>query len=259
MNILVCVKQVLESLGVASVDRYEEWLRSAPSSLFRMNRFDEYAVEEALRMKDFLPQARVTAITVGPPRCESVVRRSMGMGAEGGIHVLTEDEPFPSPFATASSIAELAGGQGYDLLFAGVMSEDGMSAQVGPMVAELLGIPCTTSVVCVRMMDDRRAVYVEREVERGFRDMLEISLPAMITVQSGINQPRYPSLSHMLRAGKALIETVSASSLQPVTPREIVVGTAPPQPRRDGRVLLGAAADKARMLIDVLRERSLLR
>lgn len=241
------------------MDHYEEWVRGAAPSLFRMNRFDEYAVEEALRMREAFPDSRVDAISVGPRRCEAVIQRALGMGADRGIHILTDDEPFLTPFVTASWIAERAGKERYDLLFAGVMSEDGMNAQVGPMIAEILGISCATSVVCAQVTNDRRAVYVEREIEGGFRDTLEMSLPAMITVQSGMNQPRYPSLSHMLRARKASIETLPADSLPHVTSRDAVTGTAPPEPRRNGRVLEGTANDKARVLIDILRERSLVR
>lgn len=259
MKILVCVKQVPESEGVVSIERYEEWLRRAAPSLFRMNRFDEYAVEEAIRLKEVFPETRVDAITVGPKRCTAAVRRAMGMGADRGIHILTEDEPFLPPFAIASWIAARAEREKYDLFLAGVISEDGMHAQVGPMVAEILGIPYVTSVICLRLTGDRGGLYVEREIEGGLRDTLEVVLPAMVTVQSGINQPRYPSLSNMLRAGKSAIETVSAHSLPLPTPRHAIVGTDPPRPRREVRFLEGTASDKARLLVNILRERALMR
>lgn len=241
------------------MDHYEEWIRSAALSLFRMNRFDECAVEEGLRVKESFPESKVDAISVGPPRCEAVIRRAMGMGADRGIHILGDDEPFLPPLVTASRIAARTVSEQYDLFFAGVMSEDGMNGQVGPMLAEMLGIPCATSVVCTRVTDDRKAVQVEREIEGGYRDALEMALPAMITVQSGINQPRYPSLSHMLRAKKAAIETISSDSLPQAAPRDAVTRTEPPQRRRSGRVLEGTPADKARELIGILRERTLVR
>ncbi|MCA1960297.1 MAG: electron transfer flavoprotein subunit beta/FixA family protein [Desulfomonile sp.] len=259
MRMLVCVKQVPESEGAVSVEDYEEWIRRAPPSLFRMNRFDEYAVEEALRVKEACPDSRIDVISVGPLRCEAIIRRAMGMGADRGSHILTDDEPFLTPFATASWIAAWATSEQYDLIFAGVMSEDGMNGQVGPMLAEMLGVPCASSVVCARVTNDRNAVYVEREIESGFRDTLEMALPAVLTVQSGINQPRYPSLSNMLRARKAAIESIRADSLPGVVPREAVTGTSAPKRRRTGRVLEGSPSDKARELIHILRERTLVR
>lgn len=258
MKILVCVKEVPEVIAPIRADVSSGWLFLADSHYFRMNRFDEFAVEEAIRIKESLPDVTIAVLTVGPARAEKILRRAMGMGADRAIHMLHEPSADTSPFTVASAIAQYAGIGEYDLVLTGVMAEDDMQGQTGAMLAELLGIPCATAVVLVRIFLEERLVYVEREIERGLRDVLELSLPALLTLQSGINVPRYPSLSNMLRANKAVPQVVEVSSLAMPEPRDVVVGGVVPGRSRTGLVLEGTTEKKAAELARILVKRGLI-
>jgi electron transfer flavoprotein beta subunit len=257
MKILVCVKLVPDSEASVSVDSSQTWVRIDHLAPFRLNRYDEYAVEEALLIKTVFPDTTVEAISVGPSQATQAVKRAMGMGADRGIHILAGNG-YLSPATIAGWIAAYAKGKGYDLILAGVMAEDDMQGQVGPMVAEMMAIPCATSVVLERIVADQKTLYVEREIEGGFRDLLELSLPAVVTVQTGINKPRYPSLSKVLRAKREKLETIDAETLpQPGLDAE-VVRVAYPQKLKEGQVLEGDQQEKAIQLLNILEEKAFL-
>ena len=126
-----------------------------------MNRPDEYAVEEAVRIRETIPDTSIEVLSVGPPRVSTVIRRALGMGAGHGIHIVTPEDGYLSPLVTASWIASFARNRSYDLILAGVMSEDDMQGQVGPMIAELLGMPCATSTIAERVAPETGTGSVE--------------------------------------------------------------------------------------------------
>ncbi len=256
MKILVCVKQVPDSESVIEIAASGEWI-AEDGLVFRMNRFDEYAVEEALVIRDAFPGSTVTALTVGPKRAESTARRAMEMGADRGVRIPLETPGYASPMAVASLIAAHARGEGYDLILCGAMAEDDMQAQVGPLLAEMLDIPSATSVIAAAVSGDA-AIRVEREIEGGARETMELLLPALVSVQPGINRPRYPSLSNVLRAkaqpitGETRDITVNVDVLERLTRLRL--------PDRSSRceLLAGNAAGKAEALLAILSAKSLL-
>lgn len=259
MRILVCVKQVPEFDPEAEIviDPEGEGIVFDHLTALRMNRVDENAVEEALVIKKAFPDTAIDALSVGPEGADAAVRRAMGMGADGGIHIQTAAGRHLAGLQTAGWIAEVVRERGYDLILTGVMSEDLMQGQVGPLLAEMLGIPCATSVIAETVSEDQAAVRVEREIEGGYRDILDIRLPALLTIQSGINTPRYPSLSNVMRAKRAKLELFSSDSLQPPP------GLSPPQLRypertRAARFLEGSPEEKAAQLYDLLQEKSII-
>ena len=258
MKILVCVKQVLESEKPIRIDSSAEWIQMDGAGSFRMNRFDEFAMEEALLIKEAFPKTTIDVITVGPGRSVMTLKRALGMGGDQGIHIINEKEGYLSPFVTACWIASYAGNRTYDLILTGVMSEDYMQGQVGPMIAEFLSLPCATSTILQRLSPQKGVVYVEREIEGGFRDTLDLRLPAVLSVQSGINTPRYPSLSNMLRAKREEMETIQTSSLEQPELRQVVMEMAYPSKSRAGQVIAGTQEEKARKLLMILREKSLV-
>jgi electron transfer flavoprotein beta subunit len=258
MRILVCVKQVPESEIPILIDESVGWIQRNTITEFKMNRLDEYAIEEALLIKESIADTRIDIITVGPDRCDEVVRRSIGMGADTGVHIRTAPDGYQSPYGVAAAIADFARGKNYALILTGAMSEDSMQGQVGPMLAARLGFAWATSVIFERIASDLQTIYVEREIENGHRDMLELKLPALITIQSGINTPRWPSLSNLLRANSQELEEVSirnpALRQQMEHPAEIGY----PKKSRAGLILTGSRAEKAASLMTVLREKSFL-
>lgn len=259
MKILVCIKQVPETNSIIKIDGSKKWAAPDPHSAFRMSRFDEYAVEEALLIKETHPGSVVDAITAGPPRAKEVLGRALGMGADEGIHIATSDKGYVCPFTTAARIAAVAADRNYDLILAGIMSEDEAQGQVGPMLAEMLGLPCATAAVSLKISGDSRTAYVEREIEGGCRDCIEIKLPALLTVQAGINRPRYPSLSNVMRANKAELEVFEADELEVVDGRQRAAGAEAARRTRDALFLEGTREEKAAELLKMLREKQFVR
>jgi electron transfer flavoprotein beta subunit len=258
MELLVCVKQVPESEAPIFIDESGGWIQRDTITEFKMNRLDEYAVEEALLIKESMAGTRVDIITVGPDRCDEVVRRSIGMGADSGVHIRTASDGYQSPHGVATAIADFARSKHYSLILTGSMSEDAMQGQVGPMLAARLDLPWATSVISEKISSDKKTIYVEREIEGGNRDMLELQLPALITIQSGINTPRWPSLSNLLRANSQDLEEISTSDPAGRQQMEQVAAVVYPKKSRAGLVLAGSRAEKAASLLKVLREKSLL-
>ena len=245
MKILVCIKQIGDSGD--------------------MNRFDAYALEEALELKeqlDVLKQGLVSVdvITAGPAEASKIIKRAFGMGADRGYHIVTKDTGYVSSFVTASRLAVMAKKISYDLILTGIISEDMMEGQTGPMLANIMGFPCATGVVKTRLSAGDNLIEVEREMENGFRDCLVIRLPAVLTIQAGINTPRYPSLSNMLKATQKKITSLTETDLfpEPIRARQFCVGMEYPEKTRSGRVLEGSLSDKAEQVFAFLREKDLI-
>ena len=255
---MVCVKQVPESEIPILIDESSGWIQQEAITQFKMNRLDEYALEEAVLIKESIAGTHIDIITVGPERCDEVVRRSIGMGADSGVHIRTASDGYQSPHGVAGAIADYARAKNYSLILTGAMSEDAMQGQVGPMLAARLGFPWATSVIFEKISPDKETIYVEREIEGGHRDMLELKLPALITIQSGINTPRWPSLSNLLRANSQDLEEISISDPAGLQQMEHPAEVVYPQKSRAGQVLTGSLHDKATRLVTILQEKALL-
>jgi electron transfer flavoprotein beta subunit len=257
MKILVCVKAVPDSESLFVLDSSGN--RVTTSGSFRMNRFDESALEEALLIKGVCESAVVDVISVGPECSKDVIRRALGMGADGGIHIVYDNDGYVSPFITASFIAGYIKDNVYDMIFAGAVSEDNMQGQVGPLSAEMAGLPCVSFVVKQELSSGLKTVYVEREAEGGMTESFEIDLPAVLTFQGGINDPRYPSLSNVLRANRTVIKTICPDMAGGNDPRQMSLRMSIPEKRREGHVLSGSAKEKAVELINILRRKGFIK
>jgi electron transfer flavoprotein beta subunit len=267
VKILACIKQILapelaESSGRPEIKAGAEapFLLTTPSpdeNRYRFNPLDEYAVEEALRIRDSLTDVTVDVLSLGPKRCRRVLLRALEMGANNAT-LLHLDRPEPlTPFETASILAAYLRDKAYDLILTGVMAEDGMHGQTGQLVAALLELPCATAVICERLLSPRGPVYVEREEDGGERTAYEIDLPAVLTIQSGINRPRYPALSHVLRARTQEIAILDAAPLLPV-PRERITGVSRTESSATCTFLAGTPAEKAAQFLDFCRQKGFL-
>ncbi len=245
MKILVCIKQVGDD--------------------GETNRFDVHALEEALDLKDQMEtqlseKVTVDVVTVGPSGASKIIRRAFGMGADRGSHVVTEDPEYVSSIVTANRLAAVAKKEDYDLILTGIMSADMMAGQTGSMLAKILELPCATGVIKTNVPSSDMTIEVERELDNGLRECLAITMPAVLTIQAGINTPRYPRLSSMLAAGHKQIETFKEADLfpEPIQGREIWIGTEFPEKTRAGRVLEGSLSDKAAEFLAFLQEKDLL-
>jgi len=258
MKILVCVKQVADSSETFRIDERTGHLSCTADTAFRMNRFDEFALEEALLLKEQLAGTLVDALSVGPERVSATVQRAMGMGADHGIHILDGADGYRSPLTIASLIAVCIDERNYDLILTGAMAEDTMASQTGQLVAALLNLPCATSVIQEQLHPERAEILVQREIEGGSRETVKIKMPAVLTIQPGINFPRYPSFSKVMRARTYAQELIRAQDLATDEPREFRRKVRIPDAPSQGVFIGGSAREKARKLINILHEKSLL-
>ncbi|MBN2298182.1 MAG: electron transfer flavoprotein subunit beta/FixA family protein [Deltaproteobacteria bacterium] len=258
MNILVCVKQVPDSADTISVSEDSSRIMYNDGTVFRLNRYDEFALEEALLVKECFPGSRVDAISVGPERVRQAVRKALETGADHGIHVRVESDEYVSPLTRASLIAGFARTRGYDLILTGIMAEDDMECQVGQILAEKLSFACATSVMFQEISGDEKTIYVEREIEGGVRECITLAMPALLTIQSGINTPRYPSLSNVMRARSQEIEVADPQPADSLSMERSIIGLGYPKDAGTGEFLEGTPSDKARELLGILHELSMI-
>ncbi len=251
MQILVCIKQIPDMEMEFNLDRDSGWLDTPSNPEYKMNAFDEYAVEEALRIKQEFPDTEICVVTVGPQRSREVLQRALGMGADQGIHIQQENH------TSSSQAAELIGGnlqdKYFDLILTGAMSEDNMQGLLPPLLAERLQLPVLNGVVQLEIQAD--TVRIKRELEGGYSEKFQVSLPAVLSLQSGINTPRYPALSKLLKAKQAEFETFNPE--EPKTGEKLHCLQKPRQIRK-GLWLEGDISSKAEQLFKILKQKNVL-
>jgi len=209
MNIIVCIKQVPDTTSVRLDPETRTLIREGVPSI--INPFDMYAIEEGLRLKEKHGGA-VTAITMGPPQADSALREAISLGIDEAVHLC--DAAFKGSDTLATSYILAAGIRklgAFDLILCGKQASDGDTAQVGPGIAVQLDLPQVVFVRKILELKDGR-LTVERMMEEGY-DVVELPLPALLTVTKEINEPRLPSLKGKMRAKKAALRTMSAAEI----------------------------------------------
>jgi len=226
----------------------------------RINRFDTHALEQALLLADEKPNISVDVVTMGSEDSQKIIRRAFGMGVDNAVHIINENSEYISSFVTASAIAAAIENISYDLVLTGLMSEDMMAGQTGPMLAEILGFPCVTGVVKACFCSSENEIRIEREMENRVLETLCVKLPAVLTIQAGTNTPRYPCLSMMLKAESKDILCVNVDELSFRKPfsKTINLGYETPEKTRAGKILTGSLQDKAEQLYLFLRQKNLI-
>jgi electron transfer flavoprotein beta subunit len=177
-----------------------------------INPYDEFSVEEALKLREKFKEGEVVILAVGPDRSTEAIRTALAMGAERGIHVNDDSLNQADPFVTAHALAAAAKDVDYDIIFCGHRAIDDDFGEAGAILAELLEIPQVTLVTKVEVSDDKSSAVMERDIEGG-KEVLEVSLPCVVTSQKGLNEPRYASLPGIMKAKKKPIDTKSAADL----------------------------------------------
>lgn len=251
MNIIACVKQVPDTETQIKVKPDGSGIDETGIK-WVMNPYDEFGVEEALRLKE-KSGGEVVIVSLGPARALETIRTALAMGADRGIHILDAAFDGADAYTTASAIAAAVKGIPYDLIFCGQRAIDDDSGQVGAVLAELLDIPQVTVVTKVDV--DGSAVKVIRPIE-GAQLLIESSLPCVVTAQKGLNEPRYASLPGIMKAKKKPVDVKDAASLGiTVDMKARVVKTSPPPARPPGKIICGDdPAVKAKELARLLRE-----
>ncbi len=248
MNSIVCIKQVPDTESIIRINGegtgiVEEGIQ------YTANPYDEYAVEEALRLREKFGDGKVTIVTLGPQRAEETMRYFFAMGADEGI-LIKDDEPQKrDSLSVAQCLADVIKGMDYDVILCGKQAIDDDSAQVGAMLAEFLDIPQATVVSKFEVAEDKKKAVAHREIEGG-EEIIEIQLPAVITAQKGLNEPRLTSLLGIKRAVSKAIDVREISV--PEAKMKIMSLERPPE-RSPGRILEGEDADVVRELVNALK------
>lgn len=258
MHIVVLVKQVPDSEAMIQVKPDGSGIEV--EDRYTLNFFDSLAVEEALRIKEQGGSGMVSIITLGTQRSVEVLRAGIAMGADEAV--LLEDPVFEEgdEYATAKALAVAVQGMEWDMILCGREAFDDSSGIVGPFVAEFLGIPHITSVVKVDFAPEERAMTVEREIEGG-KEIIRAPLPVLLTAQKGLNEPRVPPVTGVMKAMRAEIKKLDATAigLSPtevgkVGSREEILRYHRPPQRAPVTMLKGEAADVVKQVVAFLRD-----
>lgn len=254
MKILVCVKQVPDMESNFRLNPEQTWLDERDLA-FRMNEYDEYAVEQAVRIKEQAGGAPdITVLSIGPARVLEVIKKALAVGADRGVHIKDDQVHQKDPWQIASIIAEFARDKSFDLIFTGFQSQDRGSAQVGSLIAEMLGIACVTTVVGFEL--NGSTVTVRRELEGGLKALVKFNLPGLVTCQLGLNTPRYPTLPSIMKARQKELLVLQAADLLKAESLLITEKLFRPEKKTGGLVLEGDLNSMADRLVALLKEKT---
>jgi electron transfer flavoprotein beta subunit len=248
MRIAVCIKQVPTREWQPRVDDTRRAVREQDAS-FEMNEPDAYALEEALRLREKHP-GEVVVCTAGPARASQVLREALARGADRAIHVEDDRLASADPFVIAGALADAVRDEHFDLVLTGLQSDDQGAAQTGVILAERLGLPHATIVMDVQVQEP--AVRVKRELEGGWFQWVQMPLPALITIQSGINQLRYATLKGIMAAKKKEIRKVTPSALPAAHVRAVTLDV--PRKTKQTQMIPGTPVEAAKGLVQKLKD-----
>lgn len=250
MKILVMVKQVPDTATKVRISADKRAIQT-DGIKWVINPYDEFAIEECLRLRE-KHGGEVVVVSMGPTRVEEAIRQALAMGADRAIYVAADGE-YDSQVA-ARALARVAKDEGYDLIVTGKQAVDDDQAQVGPLVAVELGLPQVTVVLKLEIDSEAGQVRAERELE-GATETVELRLPAVLTAQRGLNEPRYPTLPNIMKAKKKEVKTIPLDTLGvDVVPWVRVVELTLPAERPEAKILTGEPDETARELARLLHE-----
>jgi electron transfer flavoprotein beta subunit len=210
MKVMVCLKQVPHQDAKLDVRADGTWIQE-DNIKFEINSYDTYALEEALRIKDADADTEVVVVSIGPDRVTQALRTALGMGADRAVHVNDPEAEASDALGIAKILAAIAKEESPDIVFTGLMSDDGNSSSVPPMVAELADLPSATGVVKTEIKDG--TLTADRELEGGALEVVELPLPCLAAIQTGANQVRYASLKGIMQAKKKPMDVKTGSDL----------------------------------------------
>ena len=253
VRIAVCMKAVIEP--EARIELHESGQLRRSQLRYELNEYDLYAVEEAIRLAE-TRDARVTLVTIGSEEAVQGLRKGLAMGADDAVHIHAEAD-LADPAASAAALAAALRPREPDLVLTGVESDDLGGSQVGVLIAEQLGYSCVTMTIAAELPDAPGPIRARRELESGNYVEVEARLPAVLTIQTGINEPRYPSLRGIMAAKRKEITRLRLEDLEIQAGKEPLVETIElqyPPPRERARMIEGAPEQAAVELLRLLRE-----
>ena len=255
MNIVVCVKRVPQIQDVdLEIDKSKRDIRK-DNLVYFINEWDNYAIEEAVRLKEKLG-GTVTAITVGDEDDEEVLRRCLAIGADKAVRI-DPGSLVPDAYVTSRILSEIIKGLEYDLILTGVQADDVNNSMVGIMLAELLGIAHSAVVTGIEPSGDEAIIRIE--LEDGIDEVAKISLPALLTIQTGINEPRYVSIMGIRKASKKELNIKKLEELNlsqdDLMQRTIIEEVYFPPDTEGAEMIEGDPAMIAERIIEIIKEK----
>jgi len=248
MKIVVCIKQVVTREWQVRVNDAKTWVRDQDAS-WELNEPDAYALEEALRLKE-KHGGEVIVVSAGPARVTQVIREALARGADRAIHVDGEHLAQADAFVAADALAAAIKPENPDLVLTGLQSDDQGFAQVGVVLAEKLGVAHSTIIMDVQVNGPE--LKVKRELEGGWFQWVTMALPAVLTIQSGINTLRYATLKGIMGAKKKEIRNVP--SAPPAGLRQRITSIYVPSKAKQTKLVQGTPAEAAKELIKLLKD-----
>lgn len=253
MNILVCIKQVPDMESKFKIDASGTWYDTTELA-WRMNEYDEYAVEQAVQLKEQVKDADITVLSIGTDKVKETMKKALAMGCDRGAHIADDKVSGKEPSEIAGVIAEYAKDKDFQVIFTGMQSQDRGSGQVGVLIAEMLSLPAVTTIVDFFYNDGR--LEVKRELEGGIKAKVALSCPALVTCQLGLNVPRYPTLPNIMKAKRKELLSIPIEELLKVDARQQTAKMYFPEKKGGGLVIEGDPAELADKLIQILKEKT---
>ena len=250
MKIAVCIKQVPTREWQPRLNDAGTWVREQDVS-YELNEPDAYALDEGLRLRE-KHGGEVVVCSAGPARVQQVIREALARGADRAIHVEDDQLAAADAFVTAAALAAAMADERFDLVLTGLQSDDQGHGQTGVILADRLGMPHSTIIMEVNADPAAGSIRVKRELEGGWFQWIAMPLPALLTIQSGINQLRYATLKGIMAAKK---KEIRKAAVPPgVEPTQEIVALAVPTRSKQTRLIAGTPADAATDLVRRLRE-----
>lgn len=255
MDIIACIKRVPDTSesDILKINPSQKGIET-DRLVFKINSWDEYVLETAVRLKEKF-EGTVTAITVGPADWDEILRRALAMGADRGIRI-DQDVNADDIYTVAVILEKVISRLSYDLVLFGAQSEDFGSGQLGAMVAEMLGIAHATLVTSLEVEGEK--VHVKREMEAGSLQTYTVDLPALFTIHTGINQPRYISVGGIRRAMQKELKVLSlddmGSPLNTLTPMVKLEKLELPPRGKQAKLISGTPEQVAEKLAKILKD-----
>ena len=253
MKIVVCIKQVPSRDAILKVNAASRWISEADIG-YEINEPDIYALEEGLRLKEKLG-GEVIVCTLGPARASQAIKEALAKGADRALHI--DDEAFVNldAHATAKVLSAAIRRETPDMVLTGLQSDDFGFAQTGVILAEFLGVPHSTIIMEIQVEGGR--LRVKRELESGWFQWIEMPLPAVLTIQSGINKPRYATLKGIMAAKNKPLQKLTMQDLgldaDSLKPRQIISRVYVPAKTAQTEFINGSPKEIAERLVDKLK------
>jgi len=251
MKIAVLIKQVPGAESPLPLASDNKWIDES-SITFVMNPPDNFALEEALLLKEKLGEGEVVILSMGPSRVQKVIREGLAKGADRGIHIEEKDLIEKDPLIISKQLSSVLKSENFDLILSGLQSDDTGMGQTGVLIGEILGMSTATLVIETDLKED--SIKVKRELESGWFQWVELPLPASISIQSGLNTPRYPSLKGIMGAKRKEIKIIPHSDQLLIQNVQSVNELSIPKTSKQTEVIEGDVDAIVSRLVDVLKK-----